>query len=239
MINVDDRIITDGTLKKIGVGAFALYLVICKHMNKKDMAWPGIKRLQDLTGMGRDAIYNGIKKLEEADLLHRDQPTGKGGRFKRVIYYNTGNYVKTYIETTLNPLIEKTPLPEKPYTEKPVYGKPGAEVLNNKEVLNNRKYKVQKQAYCTSFISFWDKYPNKKNKKYAYAIYKRMSKKKRKAAEERLPAYKAYLKANPWQAPLHPSTYLKYDRWEDDFTTTLPEEKNKLIYSKPQKNVIT
>lgn len=115
-------------------GAFRILLLIATHLNHKKEAWPGIKRLMELSGLNRDRVYSCINNLIELGCIERHQSKKTDGTFTRRIYKLTQKYIKTYVHTTNTELSEIEPLPENSVNgEIRIRQNQEGEVLNSKE----------------------------------------------------------------------------------------------------------
>lgn len=69
-----------GLAAKIGMNAFGVWLAIKSHADyNTGKAWPGMRRLGDLTGLSLGLIHRSVQTLVEAHLLRVEKPS-KGGR---------------------------------------------------------------------------------------------------------------------------------------------------------------
>lgn len=69
-----------------------------------------------------------------------------------------------------------------------------------------------------SFTAFWSEWPNKVSKKSAESAWRKLSEADRQAALGTLQSWwEIWRRRHPDAAPIHPATYLKNRRWEDDF----------------------
>lgn len=69
-----------GLAAKIGMNAFGVWLAIKSHADyNTGKAWPGMRRLSDLTGLSLGLIHRSVHTLMEAHLLRVEKPS-KGGR---------------------------------------------------------------------------------------------------------------------------------------------------------------
>jgi len=69
MINLDDRLIKEVS-PKIKPNALSVLLAIAIHLNKQSgRCFPSHRRLMDLTGLGRDAVYVALEVLKSEGLL--------------------------------------------------------------------------------------------------------------------------------------------------------------------------
>lgn len=110
MINLHDKAITE-LLPRIGPKAFSVLLVICKHLNRKNTAFPSKLTIMKLTNMGRDAVTRELSVLEDAGLLRKEQ-RNKAGKFSTNLYTVTTNLIGVYV-----PAIDAGEMEEEPCTE--------------------------------------------------------------------------------------------------------------------------
>jgi hypothetical protein len=69
-----------GLAAKIGMNAFGVWLAIKSHADyNTGKAWPGMRRLSDLTGLSLGLIHRSVQTLVDAHLL-RVEKASKGGR---------------------------------------------------------------------------------------------------------------------------------------------------------------
>lgn len=76
---------TSGMAAQIGMNAFGVWLAIKSHADFNDgEAWPGVRRLSEMTGLGTGTVSRTIQTLIDARLL-RIVTTGKGKKTSRYI----------------------------------------------------------------------------------------------------------------------------------------------------------
>lgn len=76
---------TSGMAAQIGMNAFGVWLAIKAHSDFNDgEAWPGIRKLAEMTGLGKSTVDRTIQTLIDAKLL-RVVETGKGHKTNRYI----------------------------------------------------------------------------------------------------------------------------------------------------------
>jgi len=72
-----------GLVADIGMNAFGVWLAIKSHSDfNTGEAWPGMRRLADLTGLSVGSVQKGVKRLVEARLL-RISRVAKGSNSRR------------------------------------------------------------------------------------------------------------------------------------------------------------
>lgn len=77
---VQRDLFTSGMAAQIGANAFVVWLAIKSHADyNTGKAWPGMRRLADLTGLSLGPVHRAIQVLLEAHLL-RVEKESKGGR---------------------------------------------------------------------------------------------------------------------------------------------------------------
>ncbi len=117
MINVDDRLIKSGTLKAMGAPAFAVLIAISIHLNTENKAFPSKKRLQALTGLGRDSVTKAVKKLSDMQILKKRQRIGENGRRSSNTYRIKTSFISVFVGADKLEMTEETPHTENQYTE--------------------------------------------------------------------------------------------------------------------------
>jgi DNA-binding transcriptional ArsR family regulator len=124
MINLHDHAITQ-ILPQVGPKAFAVLLVICKHLGVKKTAFPSKQTIMKLTNMGRDAVTRELSVLEDAGLLKKEQRT-KDGKFTTNLYTVTTKLIGVYIAASDAGDLQEDEIPctdfqatESPATETP------------------------------------------------------------------------------------------------------------------------
>lgn len=68
-----------------------------------------------------------------------------------------------------------------------------------------------------SFEMFWDKYGYKVDKKRSKAIWDKLSQNEKVKAFYGVDKYKRSLKRTDWRTQMEPKTYLRNERWEDEW----------------------
>lgn len=77
---VQRDLFTSGMAAQIGMNAFGVWLAIKSHADyNTGKAWPGMRRLADLTGLSLGLIHKSVQVLLESHLL-RVEKESKGGR---------------------------------------------------------------------------------------------------------------------------------------------------------------
>jgi DNA-binding transcriptional MocR family regulator len=85
-------LVTSGLIAKIGVSAFAVWTTIKHHASyDTGQAWPSVRRLAELTGMGHTSVMRAIATLEAEHLLRKvaagwPSTPAKGGRGRSHTY---------------------------------------------------------------------------------------------------------------------------------------------------------
>jgi uncharacterized HAD superfamily protein len=91
-------------------------------------------------------------------------------------------------------------------------------------------HQQQLQAFCNklrldcieleieiTFDMFWNKYGYKVDRKRAEAIWNKLPKAKQVAAYYGIDRYEAYLRRTEWRTKMEPKTYLRNERWNDEW----------------------
>lgn len=77
---VQRDLFTSGMAAQIGANAFVVWLAIKSHADyNTGKAWPGMRRLADLTGLSLGPVHRAVQVLLDAHLL-RVEKESKGGR---------------------------------------------------------------------------------------------------------------------------------------------------------------
>jgi hypothetical protein len=108
MLNIDDRLIKDVS-PKIGPNALSVLLAISIHLDQKTgTCFPSHERLMELTGIGKNSVYDALKVLKDHGILQSIQDiNSKNHRFsKRVLKVNT-DFISVFV-----PASRLEPLPE-------------------------------------------------------------------------------------------------------------------------------
>ena len=190
MLNIDNRLIEEIS-PKIGPNALSVLLAISIHLDQETFTcFPSHSRLMDLTGMGKNAVYDALNKLKEVGLLESLQliDSEKGRFSKRSFKVNT-EYISIFIKAknvqTLPEIREPFPENREPENREPEIGKPNR--LASKQINNT----VGSNA-PTEFDELWNKYNFKKgSKKKALDLYLKLPEKDRQSLRLALPAYLA------------------------------------------------
>ena len=133
--------------RKLTYEALGLYITLRSY--GPGTAYPSIKHLCNLGGVGRDKIYRILNDLEAAKLIIRRQRRGNNGLYLRHgieyrILSPRDNYNQTSADFTGRQLptdITSHPCPEKPYTDKPC-----TENRTLSISINNQEPKIKKES---------------------------------------------------------------------------------------------
>lgn len=227
MLNIHDNLIKSD-LRIIGVDAFAVLNVIASHLGKNKTAFPGIKTMMHMTGMGRNRVYKSISILIENRFLQRVQENKKG-QFGKTLYKVTTNKIKVYIPASKLNLQTDLPLPEIQNTlpengdteiqDTLIYKEGSINKKENKYILS-----VDGLTYSLTddqlFEIFWNTFELKIGRGKAIRKWKQLPAEDKINAIQKVPAYKKYLERNQWCNQMHPNTWLNQRRWEDDFSVS-------------------
>jgi hypothetical protein len=78
---VQRDLFTSGVVAQIGVNAFGVWLAIKSHADyNTGKAWPGMRRLAELTGLSLMPVQRAVQVLLGANLLRVDKESSRGGR---------------------------------------------------------------------------------------------------------------------------------------------------------------
>lgn len=168
---------------------------------------------------GRDSIRKGLRELQDAGYLVKEQTRKNDGKFSSAdwLLYETAQ-------------VADIPLTENQSTEKPSSGNPPLLSTNStkdlsKQITNSTNIKPSQQVATDNlkerFDTIWKEYPLKKGKPKAFEYYKKAIKSGTTDAEiaDGISAYRAeiaYRKTKP-EYIAHGSTWFNQKRWADDY----------------------
>ena len=137
MINLDDRLIKE-TLPKIKPNALAVLLSIAIHLNKKSgRCFPSHRRLMELTGLGRDAVYSALEVLKKEGLLKSNQEIdSKTKSFGRRTFSVSTRFISIFVMAEDSDPLPENPDTAHPDTAHPDTAHPETKQLNEVERLN-------------------------------------------------------------------------------------------------------
>jgi predicted transcriptional regulator len=70
----------DGVIAKVGVNAFAVYMVLLSYVNgESGLSYPGYKGIKEKTGMGQGTISKALETLEKHGLIEKKSKGTKQG----------------------------------------------------------------------------------------------------------------------------------------------------------------
>lgn len=115
MLNIDDRLIKDVS-PRIGANALSVLLAIAIHLNQTtNRCFPSHFRLMELTGLGRDAVYAALSRLQKEGLLKSEQNIdSKKKTFSRRVFRVSTRFIQVFVCAE-----DIEPLPEIPDTVQP------------------------------------------------------------------------------------------------------------------------
>ena len=115
MLNIDDRLIKEVS-PKIGANALSVLLAIAIHLNQKtNRCFPSHHRIMSLTGLGRDAVYSALSRLQKEGLLQSEQKIDSEKKtFSKRVFRVSTRFIQVFVCAE-----DMEPLPENPYTANP------------------------------------------------------------------------------------------------------------------------
>jgi hypothetical protein len=122
MINLDDRIFKEGIVAKIKPNAFTVLLAIATHLGKDDTCFPSNKRLEEITGLGREAVQNAKKTLEKFGLIKYGQIKKEGSKFSHTEYTVNTDLISVFVPAKNTKPLTGQPSPGEPLTGEPESG---------------------------------------------------------------------------------------------------------------------
>ena len=72
-----DDIFLDEYARICGVYVGAVYMSLCRHVNKERMCWPSVRRISDQWGMTPRSVISGLRWLEEHKLIKMYREKGR------------------------------------------------------------------------------------------------------------------------------------------------------------------
>lgn len=194
-----------------------------------------IAYLQQECRDGKDAIWSGLRELEDLGyLVRRRRRTERGAWLWDHHVYDAPEAADAAVASepsTGNPSTGNPPEPnvrlaENPSTGNPSMGNPGigVEPLDVEPQYEDQELKPsatqaspRATSYSQAFEAFWNLCPVKRDKGKAYPAWRRAI--KRATADEinaGMVRYVAWLGANPDVSPKYPEGWLNGDRWLDE-----------------------
>ena len=139
MLNIDDRLIKEVS-PKIGPNALSTLLAIAIHLNQKtNRCFPSHHRLMELTGMGKNAVYDALNVLKEVGLLRVEQSVNsKKNKFGRREFIVDTNLIGVFVSAK-----DLSPLPDlrEPQNREP----------QNREPQNRETYQINNTEQINQF----------------------------------------------------------------------------------------
>ncbi len=77
---IPDSVFESGTWEKLSPNSRLVYVALCKFYNRKDrVAFPGVKRIMQLSGCSRSSIFRALSELKEKGLIVIKKKDNSGG----------------------------------------------------------------------------------------------------------------------------------------------------------------
>lgn len=137
MLNIDDRLIKEVS-PKIGPNALSVLLAIAIHLNQKtNRCFPSHHRIMSLTGLGRDAVYSALSRLQKEGLLQSEQKIDSEKKtFSKRVFRVSTRFIRVFVCAE-----DMEPLPENPYTanphtDEPYTANPETYLINHTQQIN-------------------------------------------------------------------------------------------------------
>ena len=139
MLNIDDRLIKEVS-PKIRPNALSVLLAIAIHLNQKNgRCFPSHERLMQLTGMGKNAVYDALMVLKTSGLLVSEQAIdSKNKKFGRRTFRLATKFIKIFVDAS-----DLEPLPE---NREPENREP-----ENREPENRETYQINNWEQINKF----------------------------------------------------------------------------------------
>ena len=217
--------------KDIPLAAKVVYAIIGDHIGKNGHAWPGVRRLGDMAGIGRNAVMRAVAKLEESGLLAVERRGNGQANHYRIIHESvpeTGTVLdeKASLEGGRSDMQKRPhndtgpktgPVPKRDSTV-PKTGTEAAPFRDPNQTDLRTRPNIP-SADDAQFDAFWKAYPNKVGKKAARKAWDKA--KDRPPVEDVILAVKAQAQTKKWtkdngQYIPNPATWLNQGRWDDE-----------------------
>lgn len=78
--------VREGYVRRLGVRAFVVFVIIRTYMNKEGVAFPSLTRIAYLSGCNVRTVQKEIKKLEQEGWIRKRKTRTLGGRYERNRY---------------------------------------------------------------------------------------------------------------------------------------------------------
>jgi len=205
---LDDQYL-NGYAKKCGIYATGVYVSLCRHSNLEQKCWPSIKKIAEELNISQTQTRRAIKILEEYKIIKKEQLGKKLNN--RYWLLNKSEWS----DRTLTDSPDRTPTTS-PQDTHPLPDR----TLHSKET-HSKETHSKEIPYSPSFLEFWNIYPNKKGKGFAWNIWKRLKISSElkdtiiKALQNHIDHEKNW-KVEGGKFIPHPSTWLNQRRWEDE-----------------------
>ena len=177
---------------------------------------------------GKQAVRTGLKELQSAGYLVKEQARNQNGKFSKVDWVVSDE--PENVDITTVPPSTTLPSTDKPSTVKPpTDNQPLLSTNGTKDLSKQNTNKPSSAKLTEDFEKLWQLYPKKQgSKKKALASYKKAIKSgtTNKEIQDGIVAYKKYLHREQWQKPANGDTWFNNERWNNEYE--IKEEKNKV-----------
>lgn len=85
-LRVSYGIVRDGYIRKLGVRAFAIFMIIRTYMNQESIAFPSLLTIARLSGCSVRTVQKGIEKLVQLGWLEKRKTRSLNGKYERNRY---------------------------------------------------------------------------------------------------------------------------------------------------------
>lgn len=223
-----------------------LYTLADYHNAERNIAWPSVERLAELSLVSVRQAQRILQSLEDKRVISRDRGNGRGN-LSRYQFINLPGECDQKKGDTMAPFSpeERVPPDAERVTSEAIKGDiPGPHIRKNHRTIeptpppNGGSQALTKKEpnYSEEFLKFWQSYPRKVGKGKAWEVWRR----KVERPQETLKAILANLiwqaRSDQWtrdegQYIPHPSTYLGQRRWEDSPARAAPPPRSSVTRS--------
>jgi DNA-binding transcriptional MocR family regulator len=207
--------IVDSYGPQLRAHGLAVYCLLCRHANRDGGAFPSIRRLAELIGASKSAVFDALAILEQLGLIRVDRQRGEDGRKETNVYA---------ILPPKNPEQDQVSARS---TDRSPGGTEGLLGVSTSSALEAKKLPplTPRTADSPAIDEFWALYPKRVKKLDTERIWRRQ--RFDRATFERIATHLARMRRSEQWTKNHgqfipdPPTYLNQRRWEDEPVTLL------------------
>jgi len=234
---LDDEYL-NGMARLCGWKGTIVYNSLCRHVDNEQQCFPSLELIAEQHGVSRPTVLNGIEELVKRNVIFVEKIRSKNGKWLNNSYTLIDKLEWDYsIKATKN---------KRGTNQKKVNGKfvqvndtdtvtksvrihhqvndTDTSQVNDTDTKETHKqgntYKeTHREQSSQAFESFWEEYPNKKDKKKSLILWNKL-KPSKETIEKIMSSLKQQKKSKQWKEDNgkfipHPSTWLNGERWTD------------------------